>query len=1017
MKERRYLLFPLLAIVVAAALWFFQSALQGPSDPGNSEISQVAEGGEGELGQRGGEEPEARSRAARVREAVAGHGVEEEPAEYRRALGGIHGRLVWSKSGEPVPGVEVQIVEIWLDSIVPSLDDVLGLSGSPAPFVFRARGRTDGDGYFELPGVHSRAILLLAIGLRTDKAAVRVIDRVPGPGESVDLGDIALKERGSVRGRVVDPAGNPVAGARVRVADVPRLVLQFGVDRFDPEGMLLVMGPVKIVMPMPSWVAKYDKDLPFGDTTTDGEGNFVVEGVRPGQSTLLVRKVGLMPATRMLRVRSQQESTTPTIKLREGARLTGQFVDTQGNAVRGVRVSAGGKLSMGPFGFLQRPSEVDGEGRFDLPGLPRGKLWLVYQREPGEPWEIKGPHRSGDVVNVVLGARRAGSITVQDAQGAPIQLVRLSLFGGDETSLVPLVARRIPTAGRLVKDDTRKGHWLVKNLAAAEYRVVAKAEGYAIGTAMLDLRQGAQEAEALLRLVPAHRHRFEVRNERREPVAAARIYWHASGGRSPAAQFHRGSKFKLSALPILLGKTDAKGELEVSTIEDGASRFLCRHPGYALASSGQQKTSRGVPIRFSLVEGGHVEGTLTQNGGRPEEIHALMAEPRGEIARHYEGVLMPRLTYARPDGSFRFRHLDAGTWKIEVVPKLGHLSSVHEFIKLARQPQRWDRRTNVQVVSGQTVRVVLELERREQQDGIGSIIGSVRLDGRPATGAWVETWTGRHRKTLVDANGNFVLAGLPDGKHWVNVGRPGHEGILSNRIWNGTIEIENGAQATLHIDVRVARVRVLVLDPQGNPLPGLMVALRGKVKPQGQGEGGATAETVTDANGIAMFEAVPEGRYRIRAEGGQESNWVLPVTRIEVWATVNDKLHQVRAIPPVRASGVVEWDLRGLSEEEKETAGKKPRWLSFRSEDRYAWGRIRTDGPRLTFKVDGLAPGAYDVKSWGDLEWSAAKVAVPATGVTGLTLKMKPNRQQLKAILERKKKEAEKGKKKGTRNR
>ena len=134
----------------------------------------------------------------------------DEPPSYRNALGGLRGRLVWRGSRAPVVDTEVAVVEVWLDSFAGGLNDYHG-SETREPALFRARTRTDLDGRFVLPGLHSRATLVLAIGLQTPAAAVRFIDQMPAPRETVDLGEVELRERGGVDGRVLDPDGKPVA--------------------------------------------------------------------------------------------------------------------------------------------------------------------------------------------------------------------------------------------------------------------------------------------------------------------------------------------------------------------------------------------------------------------------------------------------------------------------------------------------------------------------------------------------------------------------------------------------------------------------------------------------------------------------------------------------------------------------------------------------------------------------------------------------------------------------------------
>jgi len=890
--------------------------------------------------------------------------------------------LIWQGSGEPIPNVQVRAVETWLDTVTQSLDGVQGVLGAGDPFVLKGSGHTDADGNFHIPGVHSRAFLLLAIGLGTDKAAVRVVDHAPGPGETTDMGDVVLLERGTVAGKAVDSEGKPVAGARVRILDLSSSLLLLGIQHYDPEGLVFLrQGSYHLVFEMPPWVHKYDRLLPFGDARTGADGSFVVKGARPGRSTLMIIKRGLRTTTKAVRAQPLARLDLGPIEVRDGGILDGSFRDADGKPVQGVRVCAGTLLNMAPFGFLGKPVTVDANGSFRFSGLPRGRLWLAHQRGKGQPWKLTGPYGDGDEVNVTLQNLGVATVTVQDDRGTPIHDARFTLYVRDQAAWVPGYEQRVDTKLHFHKDPDHPGVWQVRNLPAATYNLVAEAPRHAMAAAVLTVGKDSKNQHIVMQLVAANPQRFLVLNQSEKPVAGARIYWDARNGRSDStAPDEASGRAWLWKTPLLLGVTDKNGVLETGGLEPGASRFMCRHPGYALATSGEQVTQPGVPIRFVLGPGGHVQGSLTENGGRPTTSHSLMASPRGKLKKRYGSLLMGRFTRSMPDGTFEFQHLDPGEWRIDVLADFGENTSITEFLPYGGSPFRSKVGREVTVTATTTSFLHLEVAGHGQTKGRGSIVGSVRIGGKPAKGARVETWSGG-QVARVDASGSFALEGLPDGRHWIGVEAPS-AGMVMNRIWEGRIEIKDGAQQVLHLDVAVAGARIKVQDPKGNPLPGLQVELQGQMATQGRRQGLVKAHAITDATGAAVFQTVPEGRYRVRNAGGRNASWVFPRTNINVFGSRTAATVGIRAIPVIEIGGQVEYDLSGLDDAGKKIANaNKPTWLVFEDSGHHIWGPVRRRGDNYMFEIPGVAPGTYRFVNRSKILWTTSDLLVTESGL------------------------------------
>ncbi len=1018
MTRPRALLSLVLAIAIAALIWAFFPG-RGHGDTPIDDLGKISDvQGDGALGGDAGPDVAA-PELVRRESGAPKDAAPAESEEYRRALSGLTGRLIWKGSREPIAGVEVRGIEARFDVVAPTMDMAMGLAATDDPVVFKGKSRTDADGRFRLEGLHWRSFLLLAIGLRTDKATIRVVDRMPSSGEVSDLGDIEILERGSVSGTLVDESGKPVAGARVRVADIPRMLLQFGVSQFDPEGLVVVKaGPASLtlVLPMPRWVKKYDRELPFGEARSDATGKFVVRGVRPGQSSVLVHSAGKLTFTKSLRVRALAEASVGTIRLKEGGILTGRVLDENGAAVTTARVSVGAMLSVAPLGFFPKPTVVSGDGRFRCTGLPRARLFVAYQREPGQSWELLGPHRAGDHVDIKLPALTAGEIAVVNALGEPVPDALVRLGAADEPAAnVPGLERFV--GAKHVTKASEAGTWKVRGVAAKPYRVLVKAKGFALGIGLLDLRtevvkKNHASSKITIRLVPAPITQFEVVATANKPVAGARIYWWHRKGRGPKARGkptrrERGTpRARFGELPLLLGRTDAHGRLQIDFIEAGATQFFARHPAYALASSGKQKTAPGATIRFVLKQGGNVAGVVLESGVPPKETSVIMASPRWKTARGAAPAMLPRLTWTDQDGKFRIAHLDPGNWAFQPVAKFSAIDSFASATKILRNSESaWNSRVTAEIRPGATTMVTIDKNRKS--GGSGSIVGSIRVDGRPGVGLVVQAYAGRRRRVSVDASGNFRIQGVPDGQFSVRVLRIGDGGVLEHTMWSGQAKVKDGGEARLDVDLHLGALTIVLSDPAGAALGGLPVVLRSDGK-----TGSKRFTAVTEEDGRARFPSIPEATYGVQAAGEGDDSWVLPQTTIQVHAGGQGKVVRLHVVRAIQLAGAIRLDYGGLSDAERAVAEKAvPRWLQFRGGGRGSWGSIRNDHGHRSYRIRRVAPGKYTVSCWGGVQWSTrAKVAVHGSGLVKLDLVLVPNQKALRARLAAKAKAKKGGK-------
>ncbi|HKB16229.1 MAG TPA: hypothetical protein VKF62_09185, partial [Planctomycetota bacterium] len=206
------------------------------------------------------------------------------PASYTRSLGRLLGRVLdWD--GTPVRDLSVDGYVVDLVTLFPATS-ALFETESLRPKILDASGRTDVEGRFVLEGLDPRMPHALLLGLGTARATARFLDHAPGAGETVDLGDIVLPPFATLVGKVVDEKDRPVPGARVRVTDLPAIVVAMGAGEVRSGGAFYAE---KNVFEFPRWLDDIVERFPIPTTTTGPDGSFRLEGapVAPNVTTVV----------------------------------------------------------------------------------------------------------------------------------------------------------------------------------------------------------------------------------------------------------------------------------------------------------------------------------------------------------------------------------------------------------------------------------------------------------------------------------------------------------------------------------------------------------------------------------------------------------------------------------------------------------------------------------------------------------------------------------------------------------
>jgi hypothetical protein len=341
-------------------------------DPGGAQAQDPrgAAAGIEASGERAASRPES---ASVDRTAVQPTGSQAADPEYAAALASFTGRVV---THDKQPAADRKVL-IWrfdpgsiaIEGLRPDAEQIL------EPEIDAGEATTGADGRFTIRGAWPRAIYLLVAAAGADDQTHQIVERSPGPGETVDLGDIELEWAATVTGVVVRGNGEPAKGAYVRAVDVPGLVT--GVVRFEyfvpGESAIVGEGKETVVVALPAWLEKRLERLPLAATRTDEEGKFRLGGVRPGANLFTVTAEGALgfvnPA---LRVKAGQQKDLGTIRLTEGETVQGRVVDSKGKPIAGAEVlvapkavagrstSRAGRARPMPTGSSARPASRPG---------------------------------------------------------------------------------------------------------------------------------------------------------------------------------------------------------------------------------------------------------------------------------------------------------------------------------------------------------------------------------------------------------------------------------------------------------------------------------------------------------------------------------------------------------------------------------------------------------------------------------------------------------------------------------
>jgi len=530
---------------------------------------------------------------------------------------------------------------------------VLGPDERPLPGAIVSAAGTgdvvvDAQGSFRLDrlrGGTGRAVEVL--GRSADRRHLGRSEVFLAEGEARTDHRLILQRSAMIRGRILDPQGRGVAGARVsapkgtppeRTAQellafrssmvaAPNVRLDLGGDRAMLNTRLLeaAMQDQLQLAHRSMVVAQQAQD---GPVDTDAEGRFEIVGLWPGRYRLQAEAEGFLAADPPPQVDFAQlgEEALRDVVLHRGAVVTGVVRGEEG-PLKGAHVFA---LQGANY---RADVTTDDQGAYRVIGLPPGAYEMFSRTEnyglldqkDGFRFEIDQEYPGVDFV-LLPGGRVRGRVL--DSSGAPVAKAAVSVRSRREGQ----VSRDAPTG--------EDGAYEVENLYDGEYAITVVAEGWLpYDPVPLAVRRGDRLAHDVV-LRRAGLLAGTVVGPNGQPVAGALVVLRQGDVRETTS-------------------TDPDGRFELTGLRPGVHEMYCRSDDYTLNARGEmtfdsEERREGLVIRVhpALTARGRVLGP----DGRPRGGRKVLA-----VSRTNEQVRREGLTGI--DGAFLVPNLYEGRYR------------------------------------------------------------------------------------------------------------------------------------------------------------------------------------------------------------------------------------------------------------------------------------------------------------------------------------------------------------------
>jgi hypothetical protein len=374
--------------------------------------------------------------------------------------------------------------------------------------------------------------------------------------------------------------------------------------------------------------------------------------------------------------------------------------------------------------------------------------------------------------------------------------------------------------------------------------------------------------------------------------------------------------------------TNTAGAFVLENVPPGTHELTATHTGYT-------QTRRSL----SVGEGERVEVSLAllRTRGRVDGVLQL------DDATAVSGLEV------RLEGMDKATHSDAdGRFALEDVPTGSH-------VLVALKPGYMTARETVEVKEAVSTSVTLTLARSR-----GRVEGVVRLDDtQDLAGTQVSLFDWNAGPTTTDAEGRFVLEGVPTGSYRVRVTRDGYKAPLPPQV-----EVRANATTTLSMTLerRTGAIQGRVtLEGRTNNHAGVRIGIAGR-----------TDAVTTNVAGDFQFTHLPPGDYSLQATLSQYETVNLPV---KVSPDETRDLHITMKLARGEVKGIVRL-------EDASDGNHGGTWVTLEGISLYAF--TGADG---SFTFENVPVGTYPVRASRDTYAErSVRVSVVANQSASVTL-------------------------------
>ncbi len=585
----------------------------------------------------------------------------------------------------------------------------VGLEGVVVRAPVGGESKTDADGYYWLPdvatGVHVEIqcgpVEGYAYNYKTSCNAVALQD-----GEALEGVDFALARGRVVSGYVVDPSGQPVAGAKVHVRSPSicpptstardgsfaiRGLPPWSTFSFDVEAPGLLADGMEYEMPeadLEHLVVKLVSESSIHGVVIDQSGNPL-----PGARIEYVRRMGrgthsypsiaagehgvfslsgLLPANyeffveanggrkqRLNRITLEPGESRHDVVLMydpdSGLTISGRVTDSTGRPIKGVSMAIIGET-------MQTRASTNANGEYVAYDLDAGRYGLTYLELRGQAFDISREAEAGETgVDFVLSPRMPEEVAenplrgrIVDARtGLPITSAWYQLRRGTYGRTVP-DAEWAPHAGYFQTFDPahmrethdQDGRFEIKTYSAGDHSLYIAARGYAAHIGAVS----APQDDLIVALEPECRVEGRVVDPFGQPV--------------PGAHILRGGVNWYSVIGPAddpLARSDREGRFSIGNLSEGVTILSAWHEDWGSAvESVETNPESPTQVTIAMPETGELVGKVSLDGAPISDISLNIYDAHSEAVA-YAGIGKRRV---RPDGSYHFPLLLPGDYRV-----------------------------------------------------------------------------------------------------------------------------------------------------------------------------------------------------------------------------------------------------------------------------------------------------------------------------------------------------------------